>query len=89
VLFDNVRYRRITMLKVSHVQNSLRLYNKSKNEMTIKEQYEFCDDMRKLFARASKEIFDHALENKLVKRTVKKETWVDGFYRKSYNVTWK
>jgi len=77
------------MLKVSHVQNSLRLYNKSKNEMTIKEQYEFCDDMRKLFAKASKEIFDHALENKLVKRTVKKETWIEGFYRKSYNVIWK
>jgi len=77
------------MLKVSHIQNSLRLYNKSKDEMTIKEQHEFCEEMRKLFARASKEIFNHALENKLVKRTVKNETWIKGYYRKSYNVIWK
>lgn len=77
------------MLKVSHVQNSLRLYNKSKNEMTIKEQYEFCDEMRKLFAKASKDIFNDALENKLVKRTIKGESWIKGYYRKSYNVIWK
>jgi len=77
------------MLKVSHVQNSLRLYNKSKDEMTIKEQYEFCEEMRRLFTKAGKDIFNDALENKLVKKTVKGETWVDGFYRKSYNVIWK
>lgn len=77
------------MLKVSHVQNSLRLYNKAKDEMTIKEQYEFCEEMRRLFTKAGKDIFNDALENKLVKKTVKGESWIEGHYRKSYNVIWK
>lgn len=58
-------------------------------DMSLQQQWEFCKEMKNLFAKAERQVYSMAEEQKLVRKRKVKETWVEGHFRKTYKYYWK